>query len=177
MVQDTATLGPMPHDQSNTSFNSAVHGPNNQVAQSIYGGASSESGCRSLVAASTHATPASLKHQAAASQSRLQPRAREASRRAEVSAGESRPRGLSGKASLGAAGRAPGGGDARSRCSHDGTGARASQRSLACCSAFSWPLHCASMICSDSAELEGPSPSQEIAGAAAPTDHLVCVPL
>ena len=42
MVQDTATLGPMPHDQSNTSFNSAVHGPNNQVVQSIYGGASSE---------------------------------------------------------------------------------------------------------------------------------------
>ena len=44
--QDTATLGPMPshqhqhHDQCNTSFNSAVHGPN-QV-QSVFGGASSD---------------------------------------------------------------------------------------------------------------------------------------
>ena len=42
MVQDTATLGPMPHDQSNTSFNSAVHGPNNAQAQSVFGGASSD---------------------------------------------------------------------------------------------------------------------------------------
>lgn len=37
--QDTATLGPMPHNEqsNNISFNSAVHGPN---AQSILGGGS-----------------------------------------------------------------------------------------------------------------------------------------
>ena len=42
MVQDTSTLGPMPHDQSNNSFVSAVHGPNNLVAGSVFGGATSE---------------------------------------------------------------------------------------------------------------------------------------
>ena len=29
MVQDTSTLGPVAHEQSLNSFNSAVHGPNN----------------------------------------------------------------------------------------------------------------------------------------------------
>lgn len=41
MVQDTASLGPMPHNEqsNNISFISAVHGPNNQ---SVLGGANSD---------------------------------------------------------------------------------------------------------------------------------------
>ena len=43
MVQDTATLGPMPHNEqsnnNNISFNSVMHGPN---AQSILGGTGSD---------------------------------------------------------------------------------------------------------------------------------------
>lgn len=40
MVQDTSTLGPMPHDNSNNnSFVSALHGPNHATG-SVFGASS-----------------------------------------------------------------------------------------------------------------------------------------
>ena len=41
IVQDSPHMGAIPHDQSNNSFVSAVHGPN-MVNNSMLGGAASE---------------------------------------------------------------------------------------------------------------------------------------
>ena len=41
MAQDTSTHGHLPYEQSNNSFNSAIHGPNHTQG-SVFGGASSE---------------------------------------------------------------------------------------------------------------------------------------